>query len=92
MLRIAATIVALLLAGCTFTPGGQAFRQEFAAKAAQAGDAAAEDIEWLFCRLPYVTVVKRYGTSTDKADAYAEICFEAVAAPVPIEKSQLPGS
>jgi hypothetical protein len=70
-------IVALLLAlaGCGFTPGGQAVREGVATYGAQAMDEGLVNAEWFVCEAASVGSIKRrYGKTKTTADAYRGFC------------------
>ena len=76
-------IAALALAGCGLTPAGDTYRAAAAQRGATVADTALENTEWLMCRAASVgSVVRRYGVSTDKADAWRAICRADPAAEV----------
>lgn len=71
---LAAGLVALL-AGCGFTPQGDAFRQGIATRGAQAYDEGLTNAEWFMCNAASIGSIKRkYGVSETKAQAYKTLC------------------
>ncbi len=70
-----------LLAGCGFTPQGDAVRRAVAEGTARAGDTGLENAEWFLCEAAPVGAVKRrYGADGDMASAYAKLCDRAASA------------
>ena len=63
-------LAALALSGCS-----DVLRAGVVQRGATVADKALEDAEFLLCRAATVgSVVRRYGVSTDKADAWRTIC------------------
>ena len=76
-----ALLAVLLLAGCGFTPQGDAVRRAVAEGTARAGDTGLENAEWFLCEAAPVGAVKRrYGADGDMASAYAKLCDRATSA------------
>ncbi len=70
--------VAVVLAGCGFTPQGDLVRNAISEQGAQAFDAGLVNAEFFFCRATSVGSIKRrYGRSAETADAYNALCDEA---------------
>ena len=67
--------VLLALSGCGITREGNILRAAAVQRGATAADEALANAEWLLCRAATVgSVVRRYGASTVKADAWRAIC------------------
>ena len=70
-----------VIAGCGFTPQGDAVRRAVAEGTARAGDTSLENAEWFLCEAAPVGAVKRrYGANGDMASAYAKLCDRGASA------------
>lgn len=69
---------AVLLAGCGFTPQGDAVRAAVKDAGAQAFDEGLANSEFFLCQAASIGSVKRrYGQSSEMAAAYNELCAQA---------------
>ena len=76
-----ALLALLFLAGCGFTPQGDAVRRAVAEGTARAGDTGLENAEWFLCEAAPVGAVKRrYGADGDMASAYTKLCDRGASA------------
>ena len=67
--------LAALLAGCGFTPQGDAVRDAVKARGAQAYDEGLENAEWFICQAASIgSVRRRYGDSEPRLIAYRTLC------------------
>lgn len=68
-----AILLALMLAGCGFTPQGNLIREVVKQSTQKAGDVGLQNAIWFLCEAaPVGSVKRRYGG--DKADAYNRLC------------------
>lgn len=82
-MKIFISIISIaLLAGCGFTPEGQAVRMAVSEFGAKAADAELENVEWALCNGISVGAFKRrYGQSPDKVKAWQALCASSTIAP-----------
>lgn len=74
-MRAFATIVALTLGACGFTPQGDLVRDVVREKGAQAYDEGLENSLWFICNAASIgSVRRRFGASADSAAAYRALC------------------
>lgn len=68
-------VILLILGGCGFTPYGDFVREQVSERGAQAMNEGLVNSEWFLCRAASVGSIKRrYGSSDEKAKAYADLC------------------
>lgn len=68
-------IATLALSGCGLTPEGDMLRAAISQRGAAMADKTLENAEFAICKAATVgSVVRRYGASTIKADAWRAIC------------------
>ncbi len=79
-------VAALFLAGCGFTPQGDALRAAVANRAAQAYDEGLENAVWFVCRAASIGSVKRRWSTPDAARTYREFCSESGADAVLVDE------
>jgi len=76
-MKTLSAILILFLAGCGFTPEGDAARAFVAEKSAQAYDAGLDNALWFVCdRASIGSVRRRFGATTDKAAIYRGLCLK----------------
>ena len=79
-MKVLAVSALILLAGCGFTPQGDAARAAIREGGAQAFDEGLVNAEWFICQAASVGSIKRrYGISAEKAEAYNALCDNASA-------------
>lgn len=75
MIRIVLFAALALLAGCGFTPEGDALRAAIAAKGAEAYDAGLDNSVWFVCNAASIGAInRRFGSDPD---SYLKFCGAA---------------